>query len=861
MCAALRERGYRAAIAGDAPAPDCLGPAAALFLAVAEPAETLDPNGEVVRSLVDAGAPRVVRVSTEQRLGHVLDRLARGLGEVVGEMVGELSVLLSKRVSGDGEHGPRIAELVPRIASLVPTASAGQTYAGATLVRRIGNGLLGSVWEATETGGARVAVKVFRPALLDDSRALLTRFHRGIVAHRRVSDGPTVVTLRRPDPTRLAYSMDLLEGGNLRDRLRGKATRPLGWDLHRKLDEFGRLLDAVLAAERAGVRLCDIKPTNLLLDADDHLYLEDFSHAGIDWKLACSNLDVFGERTGAFVAPELQAGCKATARSVVYSLGRLLRYILADGDLSERSGVPSKLRGVIDRAESRDPLARHATVAGLRTAIEERRAALRPAVESAVAPPALSATVAPELVMTPPALPAAQIPVVEPTIYEPRRRWRWLLAALTFAVVALLVLDPFGGQPVAHTSATVTIDPAPAIQAPLQPTRAVAAHRPNETELASSPHAAEHAGAQDRVEMTFGLARPEATGHRAERRAPAQGPASGGGAPSADGLVDKHVSVLLAGLQAWLDKHARAARQSRALRKIVDTVQPLERALNRQRASLASLRAQMGRAESGCPNLERTRREVGALFGVTVGAASAAETGQLAEPYRTRVRRCGDLLRLRSQESRLKQASREAEHQRDAELGEHASLRAVRLQRARAEARRAQAARKIGLYRDSIRARTARERVAFYAARYAEAVSSYATVAAKDCAAELPDCDPLESTAYAEHATALAVAEEQARELFGERHSGVIAARVQAAKARLDAGRATDRDLATAASPLATCGPTANAAVAAIDRYLALPRNARWTGPFPELQARAVVGWGRCTRALDQRSAVNDRAR
>ena len=191
------------------------------------------------------------------------------------------------------------------------------------LVRRIGVGGMGEVWEADDTVlGRRVALKVLVQELADDARA----------TSRFVREARATAKLTHPNVTRvydfgrdggLPYLvMELLEGETLADRLAGGPLPPA---------EAARICaavaDALDAAHRRGIIHRDIKPGNVLLTPAGEVKVMDFGiAAAADETHSTTGSGLYG--TAAYVSPERAAGQAATPAADIYSLGAVLYELL-----------------------------------------------------------------------------------------------------------------------------------------------------------------------------------------------------------------------------------------------------------------------------------------------------------------------------------------------------------------------------------------------------------------------------------------------------------------------------------------------------------------------------------------------------
>jgi tRNA A-37 threonylcarbamoyl transferase component Bud32 len=246
----------------------------------------------------------------------------------------------------------------------------GSIVAGARLVKVIGVGNFGTVWEGFDSELKRpVAVKIFRMERLAEGQ-MLFRFRKSIRAMRLLSETKridsmpeaegTIVAFVRADSTDLAFSMELLTGGNLED------VSKYGWSLDYKLDLVSRVALAVAYSHKNGVIHRDIKPANVVLNGMGQALLTDFDIADVRFTTSMSTTVEGGLGTPVFAAPEqLLDAERADERSDVYSLGRLMQYMLLerspgyqiekDPALETLSTFPPAIVAVVRKATQFDP--------------------------------------------------------------------------------------------------------------------------------------------------------------------------------------------------------------------------------------------------------------------------------------------------------------------------------------------------------------------------------------------------------------------------------------------------------------------------------------------------------------------------
>lgn len=340
---------------------------------------------ELAALLVQPGLRALVSAEVPRSESHA----ARPLSELVVELEG-LLIQRARQVADDVKRG----ELTVAIDALVAEVKLrgrlkeGDVVAGTRLLKVIGTGNFGTIYLARrESDGVSVATKVFHLDKITEGM-MLWSFRRSIKAMRHLnadkSAPASIVRIHEAAEDTLAFSMDYLPGGNLEDI----ASR--GWTLQKKMDVFAEVCRSVAFAHAKGVIHRDIKPANVVLSGQQQPVLTDFDISDIKYltKLSVARGSL---GTPVFAAPEqLEDGDKATERSDLYSLGRVLYYLLlerspgyqieADPQLNNLAEYSATLVAIVRRATQHDPGKRYASVADLLSDIEghqSRAAALR----------------------------------------------------------------------------------------------------------------------------------------------------------------------------------------------------------------------------------------------------------------------------------------------------------------------------------------------------------------------------------------------------------------------------------------------------------------------------------------------------
>ena len=217
----------------------------------------------------------------------------------------------------------------------------GTTISHYRILRELGAGGMGVVYEAEDTRLRRnVALKFLSAALAQDA-PMLERFEREARAASALSH-PGICTVHaiEQDSGRTFIVMELVDGESLATRLSG---RPM--DIEPLLDLGIQMADALEAAHAKGVVHRDLKPMNMMVNSRGQLKILDFGLAkfehnevgahtgmptapprGADLTAAGT---VFG--TVHFMSPEQARGLATDARTDLFSLGAIL-YQMATGD-------------------------------------------------------------------------------------------------------------------------------------------------------------------------------------------------------------------------------------------------------------------------------------------------------------------------------------------------------------------------------------------------------------------------------------------------------------------------------------------------------------------------------------------------
>ncbi len=193
------------------------------------------------------------------------------------------------------------------------------------IVREIGRGGMGVVYEAVQLSlGRRVALKVLPPNVVVSENAL-ERFHREAHTGGRLHHSNIVPVYAVGEENGISYyAMQLINGRSLSYFLKTvrEDGKPQDEDYYRRIAKWGRqVADALGYAHDQGIVHRDIKPANLLFDTKDNAWVFDFGLArAADDPTITQSGDLLG--TVRYMSPEQASGRgKLDGRSDVYSLG------------------------------------------------------------------------------------------------------------------------------------------------------------------------------------------------------------------------------------------------------------------------------------------------------------------------------------------------------------------------------------------------------------------------------------------------------------------------------------------------------------------------------------------------------------
>jgi len=335
------------------------------------------------------------------------------------------------------------------------------------IMRKLGSGGMADVYLAEdEELGRRVAIKILNDRHANDE-SFVERFRREAKNAAGLSH-PNIVSIYDRGEAEGTYyiAMEYLDGRSLKELVVARGPLPIS----DAIAATRQVLGALRFAHRKGVVHRDIKPHNVMADADGRLKVTDFgiARAGVSQMTEAGS--IIG--TAQYLSPEQARGAAVDQRSDLYSVGVVLYEMLtgqvpftgespveiAMKHLSDTPRPPSVLRPeippdldmVVLRALAKSPEDRFQTAEEMDAELERVAAGAGVTAETADAATAvLSGTAmsnAPTAIVPPrrpPARARSSYRYAEP---PPRRRsfWPWLLAILLVALALVAGWYAFG---------------------------------------------------------------------------------------------------------------------------------------------------------------------------------------------------------------------------------------------------------------------------------------------------------------------------------------------------------------------------------------------------------------------------------
>ena len=244
------------------------------------------------------------------------------------------------------------------------------------IIRKLGSGGMANVYLAEDQElGRRVAIKILNDRHAGDEQ-FVERFRREAKNAASLSH-PNIVSIYDRGEAEGTYyiAMEYLDGKSLKELILERGPAPVSV----AVDYARQILAALRFAHRNGIVHRDIKPHNVLVDAEGHAKVTDFGIARAGASQMTEEGSIIG--TAQYLSPEQARGTKVDQTSDLYSLGIVLYEMLTGtvpftGDSpveiamkhlsatpeplsARRPDIPKALDLVILRALAKDPAARY----------------------------------------------------------------------------------------------------------------------------------------------------------------------------------------------------------------------------------------------------------------------------------------------------------------------------------------------------------------------------------------------------------------------------------------------------------------------------------------------------------------------
>src|SRR6476619_2370657 len=244
------------------------------------------------------------------------------------------------------------------------------------IVRKLGMGGMANVYLAEdEVLGRRVAIKILNDRHANDDQ-FVERFRREAKNAAGLSH-PNIVSIYDRGEAEGTYyiAMEYLDGRSLKELVVARGPLPIP----DAIAATRQVLGALRFAHRKGVVHRDIKPHNVMADADGRLKVTDFgiARAGVSQMTEAGS--IIG--TAQYLSPEQARGAPVDQRSDLYSIGIVLYEMLTgkvpfSGDApveiamkhltavpeppsKSRPDIPHDLDAIVMRALAKDPEQRY----------------------------------------------------------------------------------------------------------------------------------------------------------------------------------------------------------------------------------------------------------------------------------------------------------------------------------------------------------------------------------------------------------------------------------------------------------------------------------------------------------------------
>ena len=324
------------------------------------------------------------------------------------------------------------------------------------IIRKLGSGGMANVYLAEDQElGRRVAIKILNERHANDEQ-FVERFRREAKNAAGLSH-PNIVSIYDRGEAEGTYyiAMEYLDGRSLKELIISRGPAPVNV----AIDYARKILDALRFAHRNGIVHRDIKPHNVIVDAEGRVKVTDFGIARAGTSQMTEVGSIIG--TAQYLSPEQAKGAPVDQTSDLYSVGIVLYELLTGkvpfgGDSAVeiamkhisavpeppstlRPDIPEDLDLIILRALAKTPEERYANAEEMDTDLARVAQGLSVSRETEEAATQILArsTVTPGTMVGAPPRPPAEV------LYEydePRRGrpvWPWVLVAMLVLAAGL----------------------------------------------------------------------------------------------------------------------------------------------------------------------------------------------------------------------------------------------------------------------------------------------------------------------------------------------------------------------------------------------------------------------------------------
>jgi serine/threonine-protein kinase len=324
------------------------------------------------------------------------------------------------------------------------------------IIRKLGSGGMANVYLAEDQElGRRVAIKILNDRHANDDQ-FVERFRREAKNAAGLSH-PNIVSIYDRGEAEGTYyiAMEFLDGRSLKELIVGRGPAPVNV----AIDYTRKILDALRFAHRNGIVHRDIKPHNVIVDAEGRVKVTDFGIARAGTSQMTEVGSIIG--TAQYLSPEQAKGAPVDQTSDLYSVGIVLYELLTgkvpfSGDSpveiamkhisavpeppsAHRPDVPEDLDLIVLRALGKTPEERYPSAEAMDEdlgRVAQGLAVSRETEEAATQILSRSQLTLPTAVVAPPRPPTEVLYEYD----EPRRGrpfWPWLLVLLLLIAAGL----------------------------------------------------------------------------------------------------------------------------------------------------------------------------------------------------------------------------------------------------------------------------------------------------------------------------------------------------------------------------------------------------------------------------------------